>query len=61
MIGFYLKTHRQSEECGSQEGLGQFLGDGGFVGEHQRRQHPGHQRDGLHLCIVAYLDDLQIE
>ena len=61
MVGLYLKTDGKTEQCGPQQGLRQFFRYCGFIGEHQRRQHPGHQRDGLHLRIVAYLDNLEIE
>ena len=61
MVGLYLKTDGKTEQCGPQQGLRQFFRYCGFIGEHQRRQHPGHQRDGLHLGIVAYLDYLEIE
>ena len=61
MVGLDLKTDGKTEQCGPQQGLRQFFRYCGFIGEHQRRQHPGHQRNGLHLRIVAYLDYLEIE
>ena len=33
---------------------------GGLVSEHQRSQHPCHERNGLHLGVVANLDNLEI-
>ena len=75
MVGLDLETEGEAEERRAEEGRetpGQAGSDGGrhgrlrsaisssAVGVHQRRKHPGHEGDGLHLGVVAHLDNLEV-
>ena len=75
MIGLHLHTQGQAKERRPQEGPKEIPGQAGDdgachgrlrpaicmpVGIHQRGQNPGHEGYGLHLGVVAYLDNLEI-
>ena len=54
MIGLDLQAQREAKEYGPQKLVT------ALIRKHQRRQHPGHEGNGLHLGIVPHLDNLEI-
>ena len=58
VVGLDLQAQRQAEKDGAKQRLPVRLARA--IRIHQRRQHPRHKGDGLHLGVVAYLDDLEI-
>ena len=57
MVGLHLHAERQAEEHGSKEAFPSTIG---LVRINQRSQHPGHEGDGLHLGVVAHLNNLEV-
>ena len=71
MVGFDLETQCKPEQGGSQQGFPQpaagffllqtaFSFQCGPIGIDQGGQHPRQEGDGLHLGVVAHLDNLDI-
>ena len=64
VVGLNLETERKAEEGCAQKrfpyGFFASLRMTRTVSVNQRRQHPGHEGDGLHLGVVAHLDNLEV-
>ena len=57
VVGLDLEAQRKAEKDGPQQ---DFPNAFGLVRVNQGGQNPGHQGDGLHLGIVAHLDNLEV-